>query len=124
MSFGTNKPKAEATLAVLQHYHVTHLGYAVRPNPAMTYMLVSGHAPTGAMAGEDAIAFDWHHIDAQLIGGHWLVTCGPMSLLNFGSDEAAARKAKWIIQQHQFTHQCFVGRGGLAPSPAFAYFRR
>ena len=76
----------------------------------MTYFTVNGHAPSGAMAGADAIAFDLAGVVAQQLGGSWIVTDGSSRLLDFGDSKADALHAVTIIKRYGFTHQCFVGR--------------
>jgi hypothetical protein len=64
----------------------------------MTYFTVNGHAPSGAMAGEDAIAFDLAGVVAQQLGGSWIVTDGLSRLLDFGNSKADALQAVTIIK--------------------------
>ena len=64
----------------------------------MMYFTVNGHAPSGAMAGEDAIAFDLAGVVAQQLGGSWIVTDGLSRLLDFGNSKADALQAVTIIK--------------------------
>lgn len=111
---------AERAKNVIVHYGFDRICFVGRPNPPMTYFTVEGHAPSGAMAGEDAIAFDLSGVVAQQSGGSWIVTDGTSSLLDFGNSKANALHALTIIKRHGFTHQCFAGH---RPN-AMMYFRK
>ena len=111
---------AERAKNVIVHYGFDRICFVGRPNPPMTYFTVEGHAPSGAMAGEDAIAFDLSGVVAQQSSGSWIVTDGTSSLLDFGNGKANALHALTIIKRHGFTHQCFAGH---RPN-AMMYFRK
>jgi 2-haloacid dehalogenase len=120
LDFGASEANASRAKAVIDTYHLDQICFVGRPNPPMMYFTVNGQAPTGAMPGEDAIAFDLGGVVAQQLGGQWIVTDGSSRILNFGTNETNAVRAVDIIKRYRFTHQCFVGR----PNPGMMYFRR
>jgi 2-haloacid dehalogenase len=120
LDFGSMQANAERAKNVIVHYGFDRICFVGRPNPPMTYFTVEGHAPSGAMAGEDAIAFDLSGVVAQQSGGSWIVTDGTSSLLDFGNSKANALHALTIIKRHGFTHQCFAGHR----HNAMMYFRK
>ncbi len=119
LDFGASKPNADRAKDIIARYWFDRICYVGRPHPPMTYFTVNGHAPSGAMAGEDAIAFDLAGVVAQQLGGSWIVTDGLSRLLDFGNSKADALQAVTIIKRYGFTHQCFVGR----PNAQMMYFR-
>ena len=120
LDFGSMQANAERAKNVIVHYGFDRICFVGRPNPPMTYFTVEGHAPSGAMAGEDAIAFDLSGVVAQQSSGSWIVTDGTSSLLDFGNSKANALHALTIIKRHGFTRQCFAGH---RPN-AMMYFRK
>jgi hypothetical protein len=84
------------------------------------YFTVNGKAPSGAMPGEDAIAFDTSAVRAESSNGHWIITDGSSSMLDFASSQFNALHAVALIRDYGFTHQCFVGR----PDAPMMYFRK
>jgi 2-haloacid dehalogenase len=119
LDFGSNESDAIRAKAVIEYYGFDHQCFVGRPNAPMMYFTVQGAAPHGAMAGEDAIAFDLAGLVAQESGGSWIVTDGFSRMLDFGPSEVNALDAVTIIKRFAFTHQCFVGR----PDAPMMYFR-
>jgi hypothetical protein len=120
LDFGTVQANANRAKDIIVYYEFDRICFVGRPHPPMTYFTINGHAPSGAMAGEDAIAFDLAGVVAQQLGESWIVTDGPTRLLDFGGNEADALHAVTIIKRYGFTHQCFVGR----PNAPMMYFRK
>lgn len=77
-----------------------------------------GSASTAQPAGEDLIPFDYRRAEARQMGGRWRVVAGNTILLDFGANEAAARKAEQIIKHYRMNTQGFVGR----PNPPMQYY--
>ncbi len=67
---------------------------------------------------EDCIPFDYRQAVVQKIGGRWKIVVGNMLLLDFGANEAEARRALEIIKHYKMNKQCFVGR----PDPSMVYY--
>lgn len=88
--------------------------YTVKPPSSAA----TGSTPTSQPAKEDLIHFDYRKVEAKEVGGKWKVTAGNTILLDFGSDEAAARKAVSIIKHYRMNAQGFVGR----PNPSMQYY--
>jgi len=120
LDFGSMQANAERAKDVIVNYGFDRICFVGRPHPPMMYFTVNGHAPSGAMAGEDAIAFDLSGVVAQQSSGSWVVTDGTSSLLDFGNSKANALHAVTIIKRYGFTHQCFAGRR----PDAMMYFRK
>ncbi len=106
---GTARADAERACDVIRHYGLDRICFIARPHPAMTYFTTRGRAPSGPMAGEDAVAFDPAGVVARQIGGNWIVGDGVRRLLDFGSAKVDALHAVTVIKHYGFTHQCFVG---------------
>ncbi len=120
LDFGGNEAEARQALQIIQSYGLTSQCFVGRPNPPMEYYLVNGSAPSGALAGEDCVAFNPAAIQVQLINGTWKIVEGSHWILDFAGSQANAQLAFDLIQKYGFTHICFVGR----PNPPMTYFRR
>jgi 2-haloacid dehalogenase len=119
LDFGASQTNADRAKDVIAHYGFDRICFVGRPNPPMMYFTVGGRAPSGAMAGEDAITFDLDGIVAQQLAGSWIVNDGTARLLDFGNNKLNALHAVTIIKRYGFTRQCFVGR----PNAPMMYFR-
>jgi 2-haloacid dehalogenase len=120
LDFGASQADAERARAVILHYRFNRICFVGRPNPPMMYFTVNGAAPTGAMPGEDAIAFDLAGVRVELCADNWTVTDGRSAMLDFGASHLGGLHAVALIRNYGFTHQCFVGR----PHAPMMYFRR
>ncbi len=120
LAFGASEANAERAKAVIVHYGFDRICFVGRPDPPMMYFTIGGIGPSGAMPGEDAVAFDLAGVVAQQVAGSWIVTDGASRMLDFGTSKANAVHAVTIIKRYGFTHQCFVGR----PNAAMMYFRK
>jgi hypothetical protein len=120
LDFASSESEARRALQIITYYKMNSQCFVGRPNPGMEYYKVNGASPQGALAGEDAIAFDPAHIQAQQISGTWKVVEGSHWILDFGSSQANANKALQIIQNYGFTKICYVGR----PGASMTYFRK
>ena len=120
LDFGGSQANAERAKAVIAHYGFDRICFVGRPDPPMTYFMVGGRAPSGAMPGEDAVAFDLAGVVAQQVAGTWIVTDGVSRMLDFGASKVNALHGVTIIKRYGFTHQCFVGR----PNAPMMYFRK
>jgi 2-haloacid dehalogenase len=119
LDFDVSQANADRAKDVIVHYGFDRICFVGRPNPPMMYFTVGGHAPSGAMAGEDAVPFALDGVVAQQSAGSWIVTDGTARLLDFGNSKANALHALTIIRRYGFTRQCFVGR----PNAPMMYFR-
>ena len=73
MDFDQKRTAAERAVSVIKHYGLSHVCFVGRPacgdvKPMMYWLTSSNVAPSGAMAGEDAIPFDLHHVQVRKIG--------------------------------------------------------
>ena len=118
LDFGGNRPAADRSLDIIQHYRFDQICYVKRPNPSMTYWKRSGHVPSGNMAGQDCIDFNPHTASVAHAGGAWKVVDGTMWLLDYGSNKPAADQALAVIQTYNLNRQCFVAR----PNPPMSYY--
>jgi len=119
-SFGSLKAEAEQSLKIIKHYRMNQMCFVGRPDPSFQYMLRSGTAPAGAMAGEDCVSFNPSTTEAKFVGGEWKIVDGSHWMFSFGTKEDEARQALAIIKKYGFTKSCFVGR----PDPSFKYLRK
>jgi len=76
----------------------------------MYWLNAQGKAPSGLMAGEDAIPFNPGTIAVEQIGQRWKVADGNNWLLDFGPAEGNAKAALYFIKKYDFKYICFVGR--------------
>ncbi|BBO84610.1 hypothetical protein DSCO28_51760 [Desulfosarcina ovata subsp. sediminis] len=118
--FGNNAAAARKALDVIRHYRMDRACFVGRPQPAFTYMLAKGGVPTGAMTGEDCVAFDTGRLTVSKIQGRWKIVSGRRWLFDFGNNESEARAALAIIRRYRFNQACYVGR----PKADFSYLRR
>jgi hypothetical protein len=77
---------------VIRHYRLDRACFVGRPNPSFAYMLAKGGSPTGAMAGEDCVAFDPETLKVGNIQGRWKIVSGRRWLFDFGGNETDARR--------------------------------
>ena len=120
LAFGASQANADRAKAVIMHYGFDRICFVGRPDASMMYFTAGGEAPSGAMPGEDAVAFQLSGVVAQQVAGNWIVTDGVSRMLDFGTIKANAVHAVTIIKRYGFTHQCFVGR----PNAPMMYFRK
>ena len=69
---------------------------------------------------EDCIPFNYNNVQSQLINGTWKVVDGNMWMMDFGTSQANANRARDVIKHYKMTSQCFIGRG-VAPKPIMYY---
>ncbi|MDH5507717.1 MAG: hypothetical protein OEZ02_10905 [Anaerolineae bacterium] len=120
LDFAGNKTEADRSLEIINHYQMNKQCFVGRPDPDMEYFLVNGSSPVGALAGEDCVSFNPDTIEVVEIDGSWKVVDGPSWLLDFGTSQSEANKARKIIQKYGFSNVCFVGR----PDASMIYFRK
>ncbi|MEY4168769.1 MAG: hypothetical protein RIR52_2593, partial [Acidobacteriota bacterium] len=115
-----SETEAQQALKIIKHYKMNTQCFVGRPGPSMEFYLVNGQAPSGAMAGEDAISFNPATVQAQYVSGRWKVVDGNHWIMDFDQSEAEARQALSYILRYDFRFICFVGR----PGPSMTYFRK
>lgn len=120
LDFGSSKAEAQQALKIIQHYKMNTQCFVGRPGPSMEFYLVNGQAPSGALAGEDAIGFNPANVQVQYVSGRWKIVDGSHWILDFDQSEEEARQALSYILRYGFRFICFVGR----PGPSMTYFRR
>ena len=118
-SFGANQAEARQALAIIKHYGMNQSCFVGRPGPSFTYMLVSGRAPSGSMAGEDCLSFNTASASVAFINNDWKIVDGSHWMFSFGANQAEARQALAVIKKYNFNSSCFVGR----PGPSFTYMK-
>ncbi len=110
LDFGANEAGAERAADVIQHYHFTRECFVKKPNAPMTYWKNGVAVPPGNMAGEDCIAFHPETAQALYSAGRWKVMDGPLWLLDYGADRAAAENAAHVIHTYNLNRECFIAR--------------
>lgn len=118
--FGQKKKEAQQAKRIIQHYGMNQSCFVGRPQPPFQYLLVSGKAPQGKIAGEDCVAFNPNNTTVERIRGKWRIVDGNHALFGFGDNKSEAMMALEIIKFHGFTRSCFVGR----PKASFKYLRK
>ena len=118
--FGNKKNEAYKALRIIKHYRMNQSCFVGRPGPSFEYMLVSGNAPTGSVAGEDCLSFNPNRIALKRINGRWKIVDGSHWLFDFGNNKSEAEQAYQIIKKYGFTYSCYVGR----PHASFKYLRK
>jgi len=118
--FGPDQAAAHQSLQVIRHYRMDRVCSVGRPTPLFSYMLAKGGSPSGAMAGEDCVAFVPKTVTVSNIQGRWKIVSGHRWLFDFGRRQTEARQALSFIRRYGFSHSCFVGR----PDADFSYLRR
>ena len=125
LDFDQKRTAAERAVQVIKHYGLSFICFVGRPacpdQTPMTYWLTAaGQAPSGTMAGEDAIEFHPASTMVRKIGQRWKIADGNNWLLDFGPAEGNAKAALYFIKKYGFRFICFVGR----PNPSMIYFRK
>lgn len=102
-----NRDAAARSLDILKHYGINEL--CIAANSKLSYMLVSGKAPIGKVPGEKYVTFDPNQLKVERVANEWKLVKGESPLLNFGSDESAARQALRVIRYYGFNAKCSIG---------------
>jgi len=111
--------EARQIVNVIKKYGINQSCFVGRPDPSFTYLLKSGTAPAGAMAGEDCIGFNPSNLSIQPAGSGFRMQDGNHLMFSFPNlSEAAA--SLWVVAKYGFTRSCFVGR----PNASLAYLRK
>ena len=118
--FGPSQPAAHQALKVIRHYRLDRSCTVGRQDSSFSYLMANSGSPTGAMAGEDCVAFDPKTLAVSKLQGRWKIVSGRQGLFDFGKSETAAHQALALIRRHGFNRSCFVGR----PDADFRYLRR
>jgi len=71
---------------------------------------------------EDCLPFNPRTVQAKKVGGTWKVVDGNHWMLDFGSNQANAKKARDIIKHYRMTEICFVGRPSPTHKQLMMYF--
>jgi len=119
LDFGDSRDECRRALRIIKEYGLNSQCFVGRPDPSMSYYLVNGLAPRGALPGEDSVSFNPANIAVKQIGGRWKIVEGGHWIMDFGDKQSEANTALWIIKKYGFTRMCFVGR----PDPSMTYFR-
>jgi hypothetical protein len=114
MGFGWRSDKARLSAARGAGSKARTLGVT-----ALGLMLGALAPASRALAAEDCIGFNPANVQAQLINGRWKVVDGGNWLMDFGSSQAEAVKARDIVKYYGMNQMCFVGR----PNPPMTYFK-
>jgi 2-haloacid dehalogenase len=67
---------------------------------------------------EDCLAINPDTVEVRRVAGSWRVTDGSSWLLDFGTRQADADRARQVISHYRFNRVCYVGR----PHPPMMYF--
>jgi len=119
LDFENKQAEAQRAEQVVKHYQFNKQCFVGRPEPSLTYWLITDHAGAGALAGEDCVTFNPNTIEAKLDGGQWKMVDGTHLMFSF-PNQAEALKAVDIVKHYGFNHSCFVGR----PGPSMSYQRK
>ncbi len=118
--FGADNGAASKALGIIRYYRMNEVCYVGRPKPSLTYLLVAGRPPSGAMNGEDCVGFDPTTSAVRNVQGRWKIDDRGQWVFDFGARQQEAQQALEIIHRHAFARSCYVGR----PNPSFEYLRR
>jgi len=72
---------------------------------------------------EDCIGFNPGNLQAKNIGGTWKVVDGDHWMLDFGSSQANAKRARNVIKHYGMNRMCFVGRPSRTGKQLMMYFK-
>jgi hypothetical protein len=110
LDFGANEAAAERAADVIQHYHFTRECFVKKPSASMMYWKNGVAVPPGNMPGQDCTAFNPATAQALYNAARWKVMDGPLWLLDYGQDRAAAQEAITIIHTYSLNRECFIAR--------------
>jgi hypothetical protein len=108
--FGEEQAEARRALEIIKHYNMNQLCSVSHSRAPFKYLLISGVAPAGAIAGEDCDKFDLAKSAITRDGDSWRISDGNSKMFDFGDNRPAANQALAMIKLHGFTESCFVGR--------------
>lgn len=120
--------KAQRALRILRHYRPTQVCYVGRPDPSLTYFLVSGRAPAGSAPGESCKPpFNPRNLKVKNIQGRWTVVQprpdGKDIWLFKAPTEQEAREIVAVIKWFGFTRDCYI-KGRYSSKPYMMYLRK
>ncbi|BAZ10686.1 hypothetical protein NIES4071_25090 [Calothrix sp. NIES-4071] len=118
--FGANKDEATRAFQVIKQYSMSKSCFVGRPQPSFKYLLTNNNAPSGAIPGEDCVAFNPATTALSKINNRWKIVDGNHWMFDFNTNKAEAEQSLEIIKKYNFTRSCFVGR----PDPSFTYLRK
>ena len=107
LNFGSDKLGAFKAAKLLEYYRFDEQCFIRRPHPAMIYWRIAGNFPREPAPGSDCVAL---HPEAIVQRGGKL-SDGERSVVDFGTDEAAADKALNVLRTYHVARQCYLTRG-------------
>lgn len=122
MLIAPNRYELDRAREIINRYGIGQQCFVGRPNASLHYWLTpGGRAPQGAFGGEDCIRIAPNELAVRRnsSSSYSVVDRGDHLAFSAPSREEAEEIIA-VIQEHQFTYSCFVGR----PGPSFAYLRR
>jgi hypothetical protein len=119
--FGPNSSDARLAEEACRHYRFTEECRIGRPQPALTFFLVSGQAPHGTMLGADVVPFQADALAVRQLADGWAVCDGTQPLFRFGARAEEAHQALDAIQHYKFDAVCRIGHADPA---AFTFLVR
>ncbi len=110
IDFGNNAAGAMRAVKVIKAYGFSQQCFVKRPNAAMMYWKVGNSVPSNGMPSQDCVSNNPATTSVAKVGGSWKVVDGGHSMLDFGSNKAAADQALSVIRHYNLNRQCFVAR--------------
>ncbi|WP_236143393.1 hypothetical protein [Nostoc sp. CMAA1605] len=118
--FGSKQDEAVKAFRTIRQYKMNKSCFVGRPQPSFQYLLTNNSAPSGAIAGEDCVAFNPGTATVSQINNRWKIVDGNHLMFDFNNNQAEAEQSLAVIKKYNFNRSCFVGR----PNPSFSYLRR
>ena len=101
---------AYAALRIIRELRCNQVGTIGSTRPVIEYWLSDGRAPVGLGSSRlSTVSFDLKTLKAEAKEGQWLVRDAVRPLFVFGPNEADARQALALFQQHEFNRVGYVG---------------
>lgn len=111
---------ADLAVEIIRHYEMTDSYVVGHPDPVFEYYLCDGEAPEGEFEDEQSVEFDSDGLRVDEGDDGWVVTDGETRLTSTAA-EWEADVVVAAVEEHGFTHLCFVGN---REEPEMTYLRR
>lgn len=118
--FANKKDEAIKALGIIKRYRANQSCFVGRPGPSFEYIKVGNQIPTGAVPGEDCVAFNPNTAEVKQINNSYKIVDGSHWMFDFGNNASEAKQSLAVIKKYGANKSCFVGR----PNASFQYVRR
>jgi len=120
MLFDTNE-KAREAVSIMQHYQADNRCFAIRPNPALSYLKTGRDIPSGSFNGEDCIRIrNPQNLTIRETSSDLFQVLDGNNIPYAARSREEAERVIEIVQHYNAGFTCYVER----PDPGMVYLRK